>query len=110
VVWWDFFNFFLAVHPKFPEKSIWVVEELNYELNRQRARVRQMDFSVPLLALPWTVVHEINKNSPLWGLTQEDMIEREMEIIVIVDAIDELTSHNFQGKEVNLLPISQKKI
>ena len=53
--------------------------------------------SIPLLSLPWIVVHKIDKLSPLYGMTKQDLINKKCEIIAIVDGIDEATSDNFQS-------------
>merc|ERR1712087_167657 len=53
--------------------------------------------SVPLLSLPWNIVHKIDKLSPLYGLSKTDLLNKKAEIIAIVDGIDEATSDNFQS-------------
>lgn len=75
----------------------YIMEEMDFDINRQRGRPRSMGPSVPLLSLPWYVVHKIDKLSPLYGMTREDMLHRKCEIIAIVDGIDEATSDNFQS-------------
>jgi inward rectifier potassium channel len=53
-------------------------------------------FTLPLeidkinsLALTWTIVHPIDENSPLWGLSEEDLIESKLEIIPSIKAFDD---------------------
>mmetsp|Transcript_39512 Transcript_39512/g.63208 ORF Transcript_39512/g.63208 Transcript_39512/m.63208 type:complete len:522 (+) Transcript_39512:32-1597(+) len=75
----------------------YVMEEMDYDINRQRGRVRSLNASNPLLSLPWVVVHKIDKLSPLYGLSKQDMMDRKCEIIAVVDGIDEATSDNFQS-------------
>jgi inward rectifier potassium channel len=48
---------------------------------------------ISLLALSWTVVHEINEKSPLYGFTQDDIQNTKMELLVYVKAFDEAYSN-----------------
>jgi potassium inwardly-rectifying channel subfamily J len=41
-------------------------------------------------------VHRIDKFSALSGLSYEGMLDKEVEILAVLDAIDELTSASFQ--------------
>ncbi|MFQ4141187.1 ion channel [Chlorogloeopsis sp. ULAP02] len=60
----------------------------------------------PLFALTWTVMHPIDQNSPLYGVTPEDMIEDEMEVVVTLTGLDETVSqiiharHSFIAGEI----------
>jgi inward rectifier potassium channel len=60
----------------------------------------------PLFALSWLVMHQINEESPLFGVTPEQMIESEMEIVVTLTGIDETVSqpiharHSFIAEEI----------
>ncbi|HUN90248.1 MAG TPA: ion channel [Terriglobales bacterium] len=44
---------------------------------------------VALFPLNWTVVHPIDEQSPLYGWTKEMMLEAEVEIAILITAIDE---------------------
>lgn len=46
----------------------------------------------PMLALSWTLIHPINPDSPLYGLSAQDLIENEMALIVSVNGYDESIS------------------
>ncbi len=50
------------------------------------------------LALSWTVVHEINEDSPLYGYTKEDVAADKMEMIVYVKAFDDHFSNIVQQR------------
>ncbi|MCU0648436.1 MAG: ion channel [Gemmatimonadaceae bacterium] len=39
--------------------------------------------------LAWTVVHPITAESPLWGLTPADLVERDAEVLVLLSGFDE---------------------
>eukprot|EP01084_Bolivina_argentea_P256037 430925_1 len=96
----DFHLLFFSRATRHDEDNIWedyIMEEMDFDINRQKGRLRSLGTSVPLLSLPWNVVHKIDKLSPLYGLSKTDMINRKCEIIAIVDGIDEATSDNFQS-------------
>ena len=44
---------------------------------------------VSFFPLAWTVVHPIDKESPLYGLTAEDLEKTDAEILILLTAIDE---------------------
>lgn len=44
------------------------------------------------------MVHRIDARSPLYGLTAEDMRIQRAEVIVVFEAVDELSSNNFQSR------------
>ncbi len=60
----------------------------------------------PLFALTWMVMHPIEEDSPLYGITQEDMIEDDMELVVTLTGLDEHLSqtiharHSFIAEEI----------
>jgi inward rectifier potassium channel len=44
---------------------------------------------VSFLPLAWTIVHPIDEQSPMFGLTEEDFEKSDVEILVIISAMDE---------------------
>jgi len=74
------------------------LQECDFEINRQLGRTRELIFSAPLLGLPWTVTHPIDRNSPLWGLSLEEMEKENGEMIGIVVGIDEISSLTYQSR------------
>ncbi len=60
----------------------------------------------PLFSLSWTVMHTIDEDSPLYGVTPEVMIENEMELLVTFTGLDETVSqtihtrHSFIPQEI----------
>jgi inward rectifier potassium channel len=64
-------------------------------VNEHGRAVRRFDFlelerdRVTFFPLSWTVVHPINDDSPLRGLTAEDFIRTDAEILILLTAIDE---------------------
>jgi inward rectifier potassium channel len=53
---------------------------------------------VPLMQLSWTLMHPLDKNSPLFGLTQEDLAKVDAEIIVSVHGHDETMSQTIYAR------------
>ncbi len=50
--------------------------------------------SVVFFPLAWTIVHPIDDKSPLAGVTEEDLIESEAEILILLNGFDETFSQN----------------
>jgi inward rectifier potassium channel len=48
--------------------------------------------SVLFLALTWTVVHPIDNDSPLYGLTADDLREKQVEFLILLKAYDDTFS------------------
>lgn len=60
-------------------------------------RSKAIKFSTPILPFPWTMVHKINKKSPLYEHISPNTIKNdEFEIICVVEGSDELTGNMFQ--------------
>lgn len=47
---------------------------------------------VVFFPLSWTVVHPIDEASPFHGLTHEDLVARDAEVLILLSAIDEASS------------------
>jgi inward rectifier potassium channel len=43
-----------------------------------------------LFALSWTIMHRIDRSSPLYGVTQQMMVEQQIEIIAMLSGVDEI--------------------
>jgi len=44
---------------------------------------------ISMLALTWTIVHEINEESPVYKFTPEDYIKKDVEIFILITAYDD---------------------
>lgn len=61
--------------------------------------------SVKFFPLTWTVVHEINEQSPLHDLNLEDIVKKGAELLIMVEAFDEtfsqivLQKHSYAGHQ-----------
>jgi inward rectifier potassium channel len=66
---------------RFVEENGKVVRRFDFlELERHR---------VVFFPLAWTVVHPINENSPMYGLSAEDLQRKDAEILILLTATDE---------------------
>ncbi len=50
--------------------------------------------SVALFPLHWTIVHPIDERSPLFGLTESELIDSEAEFLIVLTATDDTMSQN----------------
>ncbi|MEQ1747683.1 MAG: ion channel [Saprospiraceae bacterium] len=64
----------------------------------ETGNVTRRFFGIPLeiskisfFSLSWTVVHPIDENSPLWGVSQQDLQDARAEFMVLVKGVDEAT-------------------
>jgi inward rectifier potassium channel len=53
---------------------------------------------VSFFSLSWTIVHEINENSPVWGFTEQDMLDSNAEFLVLVKGTDETNQQTVHTK------------
>jgi inward rectifier potassium channel len=53
---------------------------------------------IPILRLTWTVMHEINEASPLFGLDSEKLAEMNAEIIISISGIDDTLSQTIHAR------------
>jgi len=64
-------------------------------IEEDSATTRRFDYlklereKVSFLPLAWTIVHHIDEQSPMFGLTEEDFEKSDAEILVILSAMDE---------------------
>jgi inward rectifier potassium channel len=68
-----------------------VVVRKFYDLDLERHRV-------VFFALSWTVVHPIDSNSPMKGLTRQDLLEADAEILILLTGTDETLSQTVHSR------------
>jgi inward rectifier potassium channel len=57
--------------------------------------------------LPWTIVHQIDEDSPLWGKTENDLKELEAELLVMIKGFDDsfsqtvITRNSYKYNEID---------
>jgi inward rectifier potassium channel len=54
--------------------------------------------SVLFLATPWTIVHPIDSESPLWGKTAEDLARVQAEVLISIKAYDDTFAQSVQQR------------
>jgi inward rectifier potassium channel len=47
---------------------------------------------IDIMALTWTLVHDIDKESPFWNKTKEEIIRQQPEFLIFVNGFDEIYS------------------
>jgi inward rectifier potassium channel len=53
---------------------------------------------VMFLATPWTIVHPIDKDSPLWNKTAEDLTREQAEVLILIKAYDDTFAQSVQAR------------
>jgi inward rectifier potassium channel len=56
--------------------------------------------SSPALALTWTVMHTIDENSPFYGMTPDDLNERDVHILCNISGIDDNYAQTVYARHV----------
>ncbi len=92
------------------ERKNWILEAeisvtiVKNEFNQEGQMMRRF-YNIPLIrnqsplfALSWTVMHSIDENSILYGVTYEEMIDLDMEILVTLTGVDETLSQNIYAR------------
>ncbi len=75
-----------------------------YDLPLERERVT-------FFALSWTVVHPITPQSPLFGLTEKDLLTTEAELLILLTGTDETAAQivhsrtSYRADEIQLLTV-----
>lgn len=52
----------------------------------------------PVFVLTWTIMHPIDKDSPLYGMTPEDLMEIEAEVVVTFTGLDETFAQTIHAR------------
>lgn len=56
---------------------------------RKFAPLKLQISKISMLVLNWTVVHPITEESPFWGLSQEEIVSKKPEIVVMISGFEE---------------------
>jgi len=70
----------------------WVETKEDGTKSRQFSRLKLERDKVVMLPLNWNIVHPIDEESPFWQRTPEDLKEMNVEVIVLIEAFDEVFS------------------
>jgi inward rectifier potassium channel len=68
----------------------WLEEDEKGNKNRRFYQLELEVSKINFFPLNWTLVHDINEKSPLYGKTAEDMKNADMEILIIIKAYDDI--------------------
>jgi inward rectifier potassium channel len=62
-----------------------------YALNLERKKIN-------LFPLSWTLVHPIDENSPIYGMSEEELINQQVELFILVKAFDDSFSQTVYSR------------
>lgn len=54
----------------------------------------------PSLVLTWSIMHPIDRDSPIYGLTADDLVQRHANISVLVGGVDETVAYTITARHV----------
>jgi inward rectifier potassium channel len=54
----------------------------------------------PSLVLTWSIMHPIDRDSPIYGLTADDLVQRHANISVLVSGVDETVAYTITARHV----------
>ena len=74
------------------------VESVEGRLERRYAQLKLEREVVVFFPLPWTVVHPIGADSPLFGKTADDLARMQAEIMIMIKGFDETFSQTVQSR------------
>ncbi len=83
-----------AARSELIETEVQVILTVNQR--EENGNISRRFFALPLeiskvsfFSLSWTIVHDINENSPLFGFSQQDLIDAMAEFLILVKGTDE---------------------
>jgi inward rectifier potassium channel len=74
------------------------IEKIKGAYKRKFERLDLELESIHLFPLNWTLIHMINKQSPLFELTKNEMVERHMELLILVKGFDDTYTQKIHSK------------
>lgn len=94
---------FRVINPQF-NQLLEVEASVSLSIKRENSHLRNF-FALELerskvvfFPAMWTIVHPINKESPLYGMTSQDFIEKDVEFIIMLKAFDESFSQSVYSR------------
>jgi inward rectifier potassium channel len=67
---------------------------------RRIHELKLMRQRTPSLILTWTIMHSIDPDSPLYGLTAKDLAQRHANISVLISGVDETVAYTITARHV----------
>ncbi|WP_373546607.1 ion channel [Chamaesiphon sp.] len=79
-----------------------IIDELTDEgaFMRRIHELKLMRHRTPSLVLTWTIMHSIDSDSPLYGLTASDLEQRHANISILVGGVDETVAYTITARHV----------
>jgi inward rectifier potassium channel len=79
-----------------------IVDEITAEGDSMRRihELKLMRQRTPSLVLTWTILHQIDRDSPLYGLTMADLQQQRANISVLVSGVDETVAYAISARHV----------
>jgi inward rectifier potassium channel len=77
------------------------VAKLENENGNMIRRFRPMELEIKniiFFPMTWTINHPIDENSPLWGMTEKDMHEADLEFMISLSGFDDTFSQNVSAR------------
>ncbi|MFY8019704.1 MAG: ion channel [Bacteroidia bacterium] len=76
-------------------EAIMLLSIIDKDSNKRNFITLELEYSkINALALSWTLVHPINENSPIYGLTEADLLDLNAEFIVMFKAFEDTYSQH----------------
>lgn len=76
-------------------EAIMLLSIIDKDSNKRNFITLDLEYSkINALALSWTIVHPINENSPIYGLTEADLLDLNAEFIVMFKAFEDTYSQH----------------
>ena len=102
-------NLFVAEGVRICKEALdnnWEIKYLLFSKeNKEGSMVRtyyELPITLPkidIMALTWTLVHKIDKESPFWEKTKEDIIKQHPEFLIFVNGFDEIYSERTRARK-----------
>ncbi len=83
------------------QAKVWLVRTAVNEEGQTFRRFSELVLrhkSNPLFVLNWTIMHPINKSSPLYGMTAEDWAQDDFSFVVILEGTDETIAQSINAR------------
>jgi len=74
------------------------VDPADHGLKRNFQLLKLERDGIMFFATPWTIVHPIDQDSPLWGLSAADLAKRQAEVLILIKAYDDTFAQSVQAR------------
>ena len=74
------------------------LEASNGDFKRKFERLELELESIHLFPLNWTIIHRMDKSSPLKGLSKEEMKDKNLELLILIKGFDDTYTQKIHAK------------